>query len=105
MKFQIQKYYIILFLNCLLYKTHGNFFFFCKIHSINQLQNNYTFTPPKSVNICKKYEKHCVLELKSDFTDEEINYCIEGAYTGSFDDEQPAPISLIGEKQKISIEN
>lgn len=24
------------------------------------------------INICKKYEKHCVLELKSDFTDEEI---------------------------------
>lgn len=24
------------------------------------------------ISICKKYEKHCVLELKSDFTDEEI---------------------------------
>jgi glycerophosphoryl diester phosphodiesterase len=24
------------------------------------------------LSICKKYEKHCVLELKSDFTDEEI---------------------------------
>ena len=24
------------------------------------------------IGICKKYEKHCVLELKSDFTDEEI---------------------------------
>ena len=27
--------------------------------------------------ICKKYEKHCVLELKSDFTDEEIGKIIE----------------------------
>ena len=27
--------------------------------------------------ICKKYEKHCVLELKSDFTDEEISRIIE----------------------------
>ncbi len=24
------------------------------------------------IGICKKYEKHCILELKSDFTDEEI---------------------------------
>lgn len=28
------------------------------------------------INICKKYEKHCVLELKSDFTDEEISKII-----------------------------
>lgn len=29
------------------------------------------------INICKKYEKHCVLELKSDFTDEETDRYIE----------------------------
>ncbi|MBR5187436.1 MAG: hypothetical protein IKW18_03095, partial [Clostridia bacterium] len=29
------------------------------------------------ISICKKYEKHCVLELKSDFTDEEIAKIIE----------------------------
>lgn len=29
------------------------------------------------VSICKKYEKHCVLELKSDFTDEEIEQIID----------------------------
>ena len=28
------------------------------------------------IYICKKYEKHCVLELKSDFTDEEISRII-----------------------------
>ncbi|MBQ8496005.1 MAG: hypothetical protein IJ489_00920 [Clostridia bacterium] len=28
-------------------------------------------------SICKKYEKHCVLELKSDFTDEEISAIID----------------------------
>ena len=32
----------------------------------------------------------------TDFTDEEINACVEGAYTGSFDDEIPAPISVLG---------
>ena len=29
------------------------------------------------ISICKKYEKHCVLELKSDFTDEEISAIVE----------------------------
>ena len=29
------------------------------------------------ISICKKYAKHCVLELKSDFTDEEIARIIE----------------------------
>lgn len=29
------------------------------------------------IGICKKYEKHCVLELKSDFTDEEISRIVK----------------------------
>lgn len=29
------------------------------------------------ISICKKYEKHCVLELKSDFTEEEISKIID----------------------------
>ena len=29
------------------------------------------------ISICKKYEKHCVLELKSDFTDNEIEKIVE----------------------------
>jgi hypothetical protein len=29
------------------------------------------------IGICKKYDKHCVLELKSDFTDEEIAKIVE----------------------------
>ena len=45
--------------------------------------------------------KFVLKNFLNDFTDEEIDYCVEGAYTGSFDNEQPAPISLIGEKQKI----
>ena len=28
----------------------------------------------------------------TDFTEEELDYCVEGAYTGSFDEELPAPI-------------
>ena len=35
------------------------------------------------LGICKKYDKHCVLELKSDFTDEEISRII--AIVKSFD--------------------
>ena len=45
--------------------------------------------------------KFVLSNFLNDFTEEEIDYCVEGAYTGSFDNEQPAPISLIGEKQKI----
>jgi len=32
----------------------------------------------------------------TDFTAEEIDACVEGAYTGSFEDESPAPISILG---------
>ncbi len=37
----------------------------------------------------------------NDFTEEEIEYCVNGAYTGSFQNEQPAPIALIGENANI----
>ncbi len=37
----------------------------------------------------------------NDFTPEEVDYCIKGAYTGSFDNEQPAPISLINKNANI----
>ena len=37
----------------------------------------------------------------TDFTDEEIEYCVNGAYTGSFDNENPAPISILGENINI----
>ena len=40
--------------------------------------------------------KYILKEFLNDFTEDEVNYCIEGAYTGTFDDEQPAPISLLG---------
>lgn len=37
----------------------------------------------------------------NDFTDEEVDYCVKGAYTGSFDNEQPAPISVVGKNANI----
>lgn len=37
----------------------------------------------------------------SDFTAEEIEYCVNGAYTGSFDNENPAPIAVLGESTNI----
>ena len=37
----------------------------------------------------------------NDFTEEEIKYCVDGAYEGSFEDEQPAPISLIGKNANL----
>ncbi len=45
--------------------------------------------------------KYVLKHFLNDFTDEEIDYCVDGAYTGSFDNEQPAPISLIGKNANI----
>ena len=45
--------------------------------------------------------KYILRGFLNDFTEEEVDYCVKGAYTGSFDDEQPAPISLIGKNANV----
>ncbi len=45
--------------------------------------------------------KYILKEFLNDFSEDEVNYCIEGAYTGTFDNEQPAPISLLGKNANI----
>ncbi len=45
--------------------------------------------------------KYVLKNFLNDFTDDEVDYCVRGAYTGSFDNEQPAPISLLGENANI----
>ena len=45
--------------------------------------------------------KYVLKEFLDDFSEEEVDYCVRGAYTGSFDNEQPAPIALIGENANI----
>ena len=47
----------------------------------------------KAEYILKKY--------LTDFTDEEISRCVNGAYTGSFDDEKPAAIAQLGSNINI----
>ncbi len=47
----------------------------------------------KAEYILKKY--------LTDFTEEEISYCVKGAYTGSFDDNKPAAIAQLGENINI----
>lgn len=37
----------------------------------------------------------------TDFTEEEIKHCVNGAYTGSFDNDIPAPIAQLGENINI----
>lgn len=49
----------------------------------------------------KEKAKYVLKFFLNDFSESEIEYCINGAYTGSFDNEQPAPISLIGENANI----
>ena len=45
--------------------------------------------------------KYILKEFLNDFSDDEVEYCVNGAYTGSFDNEQPAPIALLGDKANI----
>ena len=45
--------------------------------------------------------KFVLSRFLNDFTEEEVDYCVKGAYTGSFDNEQPAPISLINKNANI----
>ncbi len=47
----------------------------------------------KAEYILKKY--------LTDFSDAEIKYCVNGAYTGSFDNEIPAPIAQLGDNLNI----
>ena len=47
----------------------------------------------KAEYILKKY--------LTDFTDNEISRCVNGAYTASFDNEIPAPIAQLGENVNI----
>lgn len=41
--------------------------------------------------------KYILKYFLTDFSEEEIDYCVKGAYTGSFDNEQPAPLAKLGE--------
>ena len=45
--------------------------------------------------------KYILKDFLNDFTEQEVDYCVKGAYTGSFDNEQPAPISVIGKNANI----
>ncbi len=45
--------------------------------------------------------KYILSGFLNDFTEQEVEYCVKGAYTGSFDNEQPAPISLIGKNANV----
>lgn len=64
-----------------------------------------TLTNDDFINLSQMdYKSRAKFILKyflNDFTDEEIDYCVDGAYTGSFDNDQPAPISLIGKNANI----
>ena len=40
--------------------------------------------------------KYVLEKYLTDFSENEIDYCVTGAYKGSFDDEMPAPIAELG---------
>lgn len=51
-----------------------------------------------------KYVERAAFILKkylTDFSVDEIDYCVKGAYTGSFDDDNPAPLAVLGDKTQV----
>ena len=54
----------------------------------------------RSINY-KGRAKYILKMYLSDFTDEEISYCVEGAYTGTFDNENPAKLVNISDNKNI----
>ncbi len=44
----------------------------------------------------KERAQFVLSKFLTDFTADEIKACVDGAYTGSFEDERPAPIALLG---------
>ena len=45
--------------------------------------------------------KYILKLFLNDFTEDEIKYCVKGAYSGSFDDNKPAPLKAIGDNINI----
>lgn len=45
--------------------------------------------------------KYVLKQFLNDFSEQETESCVEGAYTGSFENEQPAPMSVLGDSTYI----
>ena len=43
--------------------------------------------------------KYVLSKFLNDFTADETDYCVKGAYTGSFDNEEPAPLKALGDNE------
>ena len=49
----------------------------------------------------KERAKKVLAYYLNDYTQEEIDHCVECAYTGNFDNEEPAPLASLGDKLHI----
>ncbi|MBR0466392.1 MAG: threonine synthase [Clostridia bacterium] len=49
----------------------------------------------------KDRAKYILKKYLTDFSDEDMEYCANGAYIGSFDDDNPAPISQLGKNTNV----
>ncbi|MDD4698919.1 MAG: threonine synthase [Oscillospiraceae bacterium] len=45
--------------------------------------------------------KYILRNFLDDFSDDDINYCVEGAYSGTFDNDLPAPLSKLADGKYI----
>ena len=62
----------------------------------------YAGTPNTAPDMKKEEQREYILKkYLTDFTDQEINSCVCGAYTGTFDDEKPAAIAQLGDNINI----
>lgn len=58
------------------------------------------FDAMSRMDYCQR-AKAVLSKYLTDYTDEEITYCVEGAYKGTFDNDQPAPLVDIGGNRKM----
>ncbi len=58
------------------------------------------FDAMKKMNYIER-AAYVLKEFLTDFTDKELNDCVKGAYTGTFDNEAPAPLYKLDDKQYV----
>lgn len=62
--------------------------------------NSEDFEKLKKLDYCER-AKYILSYFLTDFTNEELEYCVKGAYCGTFDFDNPAPLAKLGENEYI----
>lgn len=62
--------------------------------------NREDFETLKTLDYCER-AKYILSAFLTDFSEEELEYCVKGAYSGTFDFDNPAPLAKLGENEYI----